>query len=110
MAAVATRAFVAPGKDFYLCPLSEHQLSRAQRRELLQPVFDGTQPLQQVRRPGPKGQPDELVAEGFCVDVELAAAVGEKEGRWTERRWLVRSQAYDQAQEAALARRRAEGR
>ena len=108
MGALATRAFVAAGGDFYLCPLAETQVSRAERRELLQPVFDGTQPLQQVRRPGPKGQPDDLVAEGFCVDVELAAQVGEKEVRWTERRWLVRSQAYAQAQEAALERRLAQ--
>ena len=66
MAALATRAFVAAGGDFYLCPLSETQLSRAERRELLRPVWDGTQALQQVWRPGPEGQPDELVAEGFC--------------------------------------------
>src|SRR3954462_4560060 len=105
MAALATRAFVAAGGDFYLCPLSENQLSRVQRRELLQPVWEGTQPLQQVRRPGPKGQPDERVAEGFAVDVELTATVGGQEVRWTERRWLVRSQAYAQAQEAALERR-----
>src|SRR3954451_20435239 len=105
MAALATRAFVAAGGDFYLCPLSHAQLGLVQRHELLQPVWEGTQPLQQVRRPGPKGQPDELVAEGFGVDVELAAQVGEKEVRWTERRWLVRSQAYAQAQEAALERR-----
>jgi transposase len=105
MAALATRAFVAAGEDFYLCPLSESQLSRAQRRELLRPVFDGTQALRQVWRPGCEGQPDELVAEGFRVDVELTATVGQKEVRWTERRWLVRSQAYAQAQEAALERR-----
>lgn len=108
MAALATRAFVAAGGDFYLCPLSENQLSRAQRRELLQPVFDGTVPLQPVRRPGPEGQPDELVAEGFSLDVELTATVGEKAVRWTERRWLVRSQAYTQAQETALERRLAQ--
>jgi transposase len=57
-----------------------------------------------VWRPGGKDQPAELVAEGFGVDVELAATVGDKEVRWTERRWLVRSQAYAQAQEAALER------
>jgi transposase len=108
MAALATRAFVAAGGDFYLCPLSENQLSRAQRRELLQPVFDGTAPLQPVRRPGPEGQPDELVAAGFSLDVELTATVGEQEVRWTERRWLVRSQAYAQAQETALERRLAQ--
>jgi transposase len=105
MAALATRAFVAQSGDFYLCPLSENQLSRAQRLELLQPVFDGTQPLQQVRRPGADGEAEELVAEGFSVEVELTATVDDKEVRWTERRWLVRSQAYAQAQQTALERR-----
>src|SRR6059058_5461590 len=56
MAALATRAFVAAGQDFYLCPLSENQLSRAQRRELLQPVFAGRQALTPVWRPGKEGQ------------------------------------------------------
>jgi transposase len=105
MAAVATRAFVANTEDFYLCPLSENQLNRTQRCELLQPVFDGTQPLQQVWRPGGEGEPDELVAEGFSLDVELTAVSGDKEVCWTERRWLVRSQAYAQAQQASLERR-----
>jgi transposase len=105
MAALATRAFVAAGDDFYLCPLSENQLSRAERHAVLQAVWEGTQALQPVWRPGPEGQPDELVAEGFSVDVALSATVGTQEVRWTERRWLVRSQAYAQAQEAALERR-----
>src|SRR3954469_19534411 len=105
MAALATRAFVAASGDFYLCPLAEAQVSRAERRELLRPVWDGTQALQPVRRPGLKEQPDELVAEGFAVDLPLTAWVGEKEVPWKERRWLVRSQAYAQSQEAALDRR-----
>src|SRR5215469_16750719 len=105
MAALATRAFVAAGGDFYLCPLSESQLSRAERCVLLQPVWEGTQALQPVWRPGPKGQPDELVAEGFAVDVALTATVAAQAVRWAERRWLVRSRAYAQAQEAALERR-----
>src|SRR3954453_22907169 len=105
MAALATRGVVAAGGDFYLCPLSENQLSRAERRALLQAVWDGTQALQPVWRPGPDGQPDELVAKGFAVDVPLNAMVGAREVHWTERRWLVRSQAYAQAQEAALERR-----
>jgi transposase len=105
MGALATRAFVAAGGDFYLCPLAEAQLSRAERQELLRPVWDGTQALQQVWRPGAEGQPDERVAEGFAVDVALRGLVGEQERPWTERRWLVRSQAYAQAQEAALERR-----
>src|SRR5262249_28268350 len=105
MAALATRAFVAQGGDFYLCPLSESQLSRAQRRELLRPVWEGTQTLEPVWRPGKKGQPDELVAEGFSALVELAATVADQAVRWAERRWVVRSLAYARAQEEALERR-----
>ena len=105
MAALATRGFVAAGGDAYLCPLSEDQLSRAERRAWLQAVWDGTQALQPVWRPGPEGQPDESVAEGFAVDVALSATVGTQEVRGTERRWLVRSQASAQAQEAAPDRR-----
>src|SRR3954462_8245842 len=41
MAASATRAFVACGGDFYLCPLPLTQISRAERNELLQPVWGG---------------------------------------------------------------------
>src|SRR5947207_988974 len=73
MAALATRAFVAAGGDFYLCPLAEAQLSRAERRALLRPVWDGTQALQPVCRPGPDGRSDERVAEGFGVDVAFTA-------------------------------------
>src|SRR3954470_2527248 len=98
MAALSTRGFVAAGQDFYLCPLSENQVGRAERRALLQAVWAGTQALQPVWRPGPEGQPDELVAEGFSVDVALTATVGAQAVRWTERRWLVRSQASAQAQ------------
>jgi transposase len=105
MAALTTRAFVAAGNDFYLCPLSLTQINRAERRELLLPVWGGIVTLEQVRRPGPEGQGDELVAEGFCVDVELTAVVGEKEVHWMERRWLVRSVAYATAQQQALERR-----
>jgi transposase len=108
MAALGTRAVVAAGGDFYLCPLPETQLSRAQRRALLQPVFNGTQALARVTRPAAKGQPEELVAEGFAVDVALTATVDDKPVCWTERRWLVRSQAYAQAQQAALERRLAQ--
>src|SRR5205807_8499096 len=101
MAALTTRAFVAAGGDFYLCPLSENQLSRAARQALLQPVWDGTQALQAVYRPGRPGQPEELVAQGFAVEVSLTATVADRDVRWTERRWLVRSRAYAEARAQA---------
>src|SRR6266545_2246411 len=99
------QAFVVAGHDCYLCPLSEAQLSAAQRRTLLQPVFDGQEALQVVSRPTGEGQAEEQVADGFCVDVPLTATVDGQEVRWTERRWLVRSRAYAQAQQTALERR-----
>jgi transposase len=105
MGSLAARAFVAAGGDAYLCPLAASQLSRAQRRALLRPVWEGAQTLEQVGRPGPGGQSGALVAEGCGVGVELTATVDGHEVRWTERRWLVRSLAYAQAQEAALERR-----
>jgi transposase len=105
MASEATRAFVASGGDFYLCPLPLAQVSAAERQELLHPVWDGTQPLLSVHRPGLKGKPDELVAEGFGVDVELTRRVGEQDVRWRERRWIVRSRAHADTEGEALERR-----
>jgi transposase len=105
MAALATRAFVAATDDYYLCPLSENQLDRDQRRELLQPVWEGRQALQAVWRPGPEGEDEELVAEGFLATVKLAEAVDGRLVKWTEQRWLVRSVAYATAQREALERR-----
>ena len=106
MAALNTRAFVASGGDFYLCPLSQLQLSAAKRRELLKPLWDGTQALESVYRPGKQEQAEEeLVAQGFFVDVPLTASVDDADSSWVERRWLVRSQTYAIAQAQSLDRR-----
>jgi transposase len=100
-----TRAYLAHKGDYYLGPLTENQFSAQQRRALLQPVWQGTQTLQQVYRPGDDGPSDELVAQGFCFDVVLTAQVEGQTVSWTERRWLVQSQAYAQAQAQQLHRR-----
>ena len=106
-AALATRAYLAGTKDYYLCPLSEKQVSADQRRALLQPVWQGGQKLKQVYRPAAAGQPEEeeLVAEGFSVDVVLQAEVNGRQLTWTERRWLVRSLAFAAGQHKQLDRR-----
>jgi transposase len=104
-AALATRAFVASTGDYYLAPLAETQLSAQDRRALLQGVFAGHQRLQQVFRPAEDGKTEELVAEGFALDVCLQAQVDGQEVTWTERRWLVRSLAYAAGQHKLLERR-----
>jgi hypothetical protein len=66
-------------------------VSAKTRRALLQPVWEGRQPLQQVYRPAEDGETEELVAEGFFLDVPLQAEIDGQQVNWTERRWLVRS-------------------
>jgi transposase len=104
-AALTARAYLQSTGDYYLCPLPESQLSAATRRELLQPVWQGQQPLQRVYRPEAAGQAEELVAEGFCYDVPLQAEVTGRPVQWTERRWLVRSLAFAAGQQQQLDRR-----
>src|SRR6185295_13422312 len=91
--------------DYYLCPLSEKQLSREDILALLQPVWQGQQALGRVYRPSEEDEEEELVAEGFCVDVPLQDTVDGKVVVWTERRWLVRSLAFASGQHQQLERR-----
>jgi transposase len=74
-AALGTRAYLVSTHDFYLCPLPETIVSAEQRRELLRPVWEGQQPLQQVYRPAADGESEELIAEGFFVDGTLSEKV-----------------------------------
>ena len=104
-ASLGTRAYLASTKDYYLCPLPQTQVSAEQRRDLLQPVWQGRQTLQQVYRPAADGETEELVAEGFSLDVPLQAEVAGQQVTWTERRWLVRSLAYALGQHQQLDRR-----
>jgi transposase len=104
-AALGTRAYLASTKDYYLCPLPETHVSADERRALLGPVWQGRQTLKQVYRPAAEGEAEELVAEGFSLDVPLAAEVNGQRVSWTERRWLVRSLAFAQGQQTQLDRR-----
>src|SRR5436305_898030 len=106
MAALETRAYLASTQDYYLCPLSEKQLSREQRRSLIARVQQGQQVLQRVDRPKENPEDEaELVAEGFAVEETVQAEVGGRAFTWTERRWVVRSVAFAAGQRQQLERR-----
>jgi transposase len=106
MAALDTRASLASTQDYYLCPLSEKQLSREQRRSLIERVQQGQQALQRVSRPKDNpGDEEELVAEGFAVEEIVQAVVSGQAHTWTERRWVVRSVAFAEGQQQQLERR-----
>jgi transposase len=106
MGSLDTRAYLASTKDWYVCPLSEIQLSREDRKALLQPVFNGTQKLKSVHRPteSPEEEP-ELIARGFSYEVWLSREVDGRLVRWRERRWVVQSLAYARSQEERLDQR-----
>jgi transposase len=104
-AALPTRAYLADSGEYYLCPLPQTQIDAEERRKLLQPVWQGRQRLEQVHVPGEEGEPSELVAEGFCLDMVLHGQVQERPVTWTERRWLVRSLSFAAAQHRQLDRR-----
>jgi hypothetical protein len=105
-AALATRAYLVSTGDYYLCPLSEKQFPREQRREQARRVWQGQRAVQPVYRPKEKpDDEDERVAEGFALEATLTAEAAGKVASWTERRWLVRSRASAEGQRQQLQRR-----
>ena len=52
MAALATRGLLAAGQDYYLCPLSARQVLPTELQAAVAAVASGTQPVEQIMRPG----------------------------------------------------------
>jgi transposase len=99
MAALATRAMVAAGGDYYLCPLPTQLLPPEELDRYLEPVWDGTQPLEVVTAADEEQTP---LAHGYERTVSLTARVDGQPVIWTERRLVLRSLAQAKSEEAAL--------
>jgi transposase len=97
MAAKETRAGIARGGDFYLCPLSALQMPPEELAARLKPVLEGHQSLTRVERLGADGQP-ETIAFGY----EFLQTQATQDFSWQERRLLVRSLAFAAAAERGL--------
>ena len=104
MGALETRAFVHAGGDFYLCPLSETQLSPEELEAYLVPVRAGEQTLTPIYRGKESGE-RELIAEGYERLERLTALVDGETLTWTERRLVIRSLKQAQTAERALRKR-----
>ena len=107
MAALATRALLVASQDYYLFPLGEKQLSKNAREALIGAALRGEVELQSIKRErlDPRGiQPTviEEIAEGYEVSAPMTAVHKNLEWHWTERRLVIRSQAYARAEAAAL--------
>lgn len=99
MAALQTRAYVVKSQNFYLCPLPAVQVSREELATLLEPVWTGVQPVQTVVRE------EEEIARGYSYTQSVHADVGGERIAWTERRLVVRSLSWAQAQGRAVEAR-----
>ena len=84
MAAIETRRYIAQSQNYYLCPLPEKQVSKADLAELLAPVFRGEELLTPVASgeqnsreatAEPPAEP-ELIAEGFTFTMPQSVEVG----------------------------------
>ena len=102
MASLDTRAYIAASHDHYLCPLPAVQMSAADLKALLVPVWRGAQPLEPVyRAPETATDKPEHIANGFSYRVTLQA-----EGiEWQEQRAVVQSLKHAAAQRKALDKR-----
>jgi transposase len=109
MAARGTRAELVAHADYYLCPLSAKQMPEAELDRLLEPVLSGHLKPAEICLPNATGsiaETNEAVAIGFEYLVEQSATdeAGQLQ-RWQERRLVVRSLAFAEAQEKSLRQR-----
>jgi transposase len=106
MAALETRASVAASDNYYLCPLPATHVPAEELECLLAPVWEQKQALIPVVRPAEPGAPaPALLAEGYEYCVVLEATRTGRLVQWPERRLVVRSVAYAEAQHRSLATR-----
>lgn len=106
--ALATRAHLAAGGDYYLAPFALTHVPQAAVDAYLAPVWADQQALTPIYRLHPSEGPVKI-AEGFECAEELTAVLAD--GRtvtWTERRLVVRSLAQAAAATTALHQRLAQ--
>ena len=115
MAATEIRGYIAKSQNYYLCPLSEKQVSKADLAELLAPVFRGEETLTPVASPvknslpskvatEPPAEPD-LIAEGFTFTLPQSVEGGATSFTWREQWFVVHSFKYARRQQQGLDNR-----
>ena len=106
--ALATRAHVAAGGDYYLAPFALTHLPQAAVDAYLEPVWAKQQALTPIYRLHPSEGPIKI-AEGFeCTEQLTATLADDHTVTWSERRLVVRSLAQAAAATTALHKRLAQ--
>lgn len=88
MGALATRATLVTMGDYYLCPLSQVQLSAETLQTYLEPVWREQQELKRLERTSLEGNTVHI-ANGFELTCHLEAEVNGQKVVWDERRLVI---------------------
>jgi transposase len=112
MAALETRRYITQSQNYYLCPLPEKQVSKADLAELLAPVFRGEERLTSVVAPEKthpaskataQSEPEpDWIAEGFTLTMPQSVEVGAEAFTWREQWLVVHSFKYAARQQKSL--------
>lgn len=105
MAALETRLHVAAGDDYYLCPLPKTQVAPAQLTELLAPILSGELKAVAIKRRNDESGRMEKIAEGYEYTVLIKAQHLGCCVEYEERRLVVCSLQFAEAQKKGLAQR-----
>jgi transposase len=104
MASRQTRAWIAAQEAYYLCPLSQVQLSAGELAEAVESALRGDVELCAVYREVDDGQA-EPIAQGYERQVPMVLDVAGESQSWMERRFVVQSLRHAKASEASLRAR-----
>jgi len=111
MSAMATRAAIVAGNDYYLTPLPHEKSEPGLLDDLLGQFQASGEKLTRVFLPEELADDDRepdpalAIAEGLEVSRKQSEIVGQDEVSWDERCLLVRSFSYQKAMQAGLERR-----
>jgi transposase len=102
--AITTRTGIEAAKDYYLMPLPTTIVPPEVLDTYLKPVWDQTKVLEPICRYNDKGEVEEI-AQGFELIETIFAEIDGETISWEERRLVIRSINYAEAQEKALNKR-----
>ena len=114
MSAIGTRCHIQQSQNYYLSPLSSVQVPSWRMDELLEGVWNGTQPLTLVEAPtdtnteaGERSQETDEppIAEGFSLTLKTSVGDGDEKIEWEEQWVVVHSFKHQTRQKKGLDQR-----
>ena len=104
MSALAIRAHIHNLGQHYLCPLALTGNTADDMEKWIEAANDGTYTLQPIYVETDKGE-DKKIAEGYTLERTVSAEVDDEVQEWTERVFVVRSDAYQRTLQNGLEER-----